>query len=53
LDKPVQLGLEDEKFEDMIPIYTAAAISNNYHHDDCMDNPKSDKAATESPLTEK
>jgi len=45
-----QLSLEDEEFEHMIPIYTAAAIS-----DDRKDgiNPKSYQAATESPLANK
>jgi len=48
-----QLALEDEEFEDMIPIYAAAAISNNHDHEDGIDDPKSYKAATESPLAEK
>jgi hypothetical protein len=43
-----QLSLEDEEFEDMIHIYAAAAISDD--HGDGIDNPKSYKAATESPL---
>jgi len=45
-----QLALEDEEFEDMIPIYAAAAISDDY--EDGIDDPKSYKAATESPITE-
>jgi len=36
-----QLALEDEEFEDMIPIYAAAAISNDYDHEDGIDDPKS------------
>jgi len=36
--------LEDEEFEDIIPIYAAAAISND--HEDCIDDPNSYKAAT-------
>jgi len=47
------LALEDEEFEDMIPMYAAAAISNNHDHEDGIDDPKSYKAATESTLTEK
>ena len=50
LAESAQLALEDEEFEDMIPIYTAAAISDD--HEDAID-PKSYKAATESPLAEK
>jgi len=51
LAESAQLALEDEEFEDMIPIYAAAAISND--HEDGIDDPKSYKAATESPLAEK
>ena len=50
LAESAQLALEDEEFEDMIPIHTAALISDD--HKDVID-PKSYKAATESPLTEK
>jgi len=50
LAESAQLALEDEEFEDMIPIYAAAAISND--HEDGID-PKSYKAATESPLADK
>jgi len=46
-----QLALEDEEFEDVIPIHAAAVISDD--HEDGIDNPKSYKAATESPLTNK
>ena len=45
-----QLAVEDEEFEDMIPIYAAAAISDD--HKDGIDS-KSYKAATESPLADK
>jgi hypothetical protein len=45
LAESAQLALKDEEFEDMIPIYAAAAISNNHNHDDGIDDPKSDKAA--------
>jgi hypothetical protein len=38
------------EFEDMIPIYAAAAISDD--HEDAID-PTSSKAATESPLADK
>jgi len=41
-----QLALKDEEFEDMIPIYAAAAISNNHDHKDGIDVRKSYKAAT-------
>jgi hypothetical protein len=46
-----QLALEDGEFNDMIPIYVAAAISDD--HEDGIDDPKAYIAATESPLTEK
>jgi hypothetical protein len=45
-----QLTLDDEELEDMIPIYAAAAISNN--HEDTID-PNGYKAATEFQLAEK
>ena len=51
LAESAQLSLEDEELEDMIPIYAAAAISDD--HEDGIDNPKSYKVATESPLTQK
>jgi hypothetical protein len=50
LAESAQLALEDEEFEDMLPIFASAAISNN--HEDGMD-PKSHKGTTESPLAEK
>jgi len=50
LAESAQLALEDEEFEDMIPIYAAAGISDD--HEDCIDDPKSYKAATESPLAD-
>ena len=53
LAESAQLAPKDEEFEDMIPIYAAAAISNNHDHEDGIDDPKSYKAATESPLAEK
>jgi len=53
LAESAKLALEDEEFEDMIPIYAAAAISNNHDHEDGIDDPKSYKAATKSPLAEK
>jgi hypothetical protein len=43
LAKSAQMVLEDEEFEDMIPIYAAAAISDD--HEDGIDDPKSYKAA--------
>jgi hypothetical protein len=51
LTEPAQLALEDEEFEDMIPLYAAAVISDN--HEDGIDDPMSYKAATESPLANK
>jgi hypothetical protein len=51
LAESAQLALDDEEFEDMIPIYAAAVISD--HHEDGIDHSKSYKAATESPLAEK
>jgi len=51
LAESAQLALEDEEFDDMIPISAAAAISDD--HEDGINNPKSYKAATESPLSEK
>ena len=53
LAESAQLDLEDEQFEDMIPIYAAAAISDNHEHEDGINDPKSYKATTESPLAEK
>jgi hypothetical protein len=53
LAEPVQLALEDEEFEDIIPIYAAAVISDNHDHKDGIDDPKSYKAANESLLAEK
>jgi len=50
LAESAQLALEDEEFEDMIHINAAAAISDD--HEDAID-PKSYKAAPESPLAEK
>jgi hypothetical protein len=46
------LALEDEEFEDMIPNYATAAISNNHTKEDGIDNLKSYKAATETPLAD-
>ena len=46
-----QLALEDEKFEDMTPIYAAAAISDD--HEDCIDDPMSHTAPTETLLADK
>jgi len=37
----------------MIPIYAAAAISDDYHQEDGIDDPRSYKASTESPLADK
>jgi hypothetical protein len=51
LAESAQLTLEDEEFEDMIPIYAAAVASND--HEDGIDDSKSFKAATESPLADK
>jgi len=51
LAESAQLALEGEECEDMIPIYAAAAISDD--HEDGLDDQKSYKAATESPLAEK
>jgi len=44
------LALEDEESEDMSPINAAAAISDD-HEDE--NDPKCNKAVTESPLAEK
>jgi hypothetical protein len=51
LAESAQLALEDEKFEDMIPIYAAAAISND--HEDGIDDPKSYKPSSMSQLADK
>jgi uncharacterized protein YozE (UPF0346 family) len=51
LTECAQLALEDEGFKDMIPIDAATAISND--REDGIDDPKSYKAATKSPLTDK
>jgi len=44
-----QLALEDEEFGDIIPIYRAAAISND--QEDAIES-ESYEAATESPLAD-
>lgn len=46
-----RLDRKDEDFEDMIPIYAAAAISQD--QEDRFDDPKSYNAESESPLTAK
>jgi hypothetical protein len=46
-----QFALEDEEFEDIIPIYAAVAISND--HEDGIDDPRYYKVATESLLADK
>jgi hypothetical protein len=51
LAESAQLALEDEEFEDMIPIYAAAAISDD--HEDGIDDPKSYKPLTRSQLADK
>jgi hypothetical protein len=51
LAESAQLALEDEEFEDMIPIYAAATISDD--HEDGIENLNSYKTATESQLAEK
>jgi hypothetical protein len=53
LAESAQLALKDAEVEDMIPIYAAAAISNNHDHEDGIDNPKSQNTATESLLVDK
>ena len=40
LAESAQLAREDEEFEDMLPIYAVAAISNNHDHEDGIDDPK-------------
>lgn len=45
--------LKDEECDDMIPLYTAALITNNHNYEDETDHPKSFKTATMSPLAEK
>jgi hypothetical protein len=50
LAESTQFALKDKEFEDMIPIYAAAVISNV--HEDAI-HPKSYKAATESLLADK
>jgi len=47
--KCAQLALQDEEFEDMIPINAGAVISDD--HNDGINDPKFHKGATESPLT--
>jgi len=50
LAESAQLALEDEQFENIIPIHAAAAISDNHNHEDGIDDPKSYKEATDSLL---
>jgi len=45
-----QLALEDEELENMIPIYAAAAITDN--HENGIDDWKFDRVATEFPLAD-
>jgi hypothetical protein len=52
LAESVQLAIEDEEFEEMIPINAAAAISKHHDHEAAIDQ-KSYKAAIKSPLAEK
>ena len=52
LTESAQLDLEDEEFQDVIPIDARAAISNNHNHEDGIDNPQCYNAATKSPLAE-
>jgi len=51
LAESAQLALDDEDFEDLIPIHAPAAISDD--HEDGIDDPRLYKAATESPLADK
>ena len=51
LAESAQLALEHEEFEDMIPMYAVAVISDD--REGGIDDPKSYKAATESPLADK
>jgi hypothetical protein len=44
------LALEDEELKDMIPIYATGSISDD--HDNGINDPKSYKAATKSPLAD-
>jgi len=53
LAESAQLALEDKEVEHMIPIYAPVAISDNHDHEDGIDDRKSYKAATVSPLAEK
>jgi hypothetical protein len=39
LAESAKLALEDEEFENMIPIYAAAAISDNHDHEDGINDP--------------
>ena len=48
-----KLDLEDEEFENMIPIYAAAAISKNHDDQEGIDDPNYYKGAIESPLAER
>jgi len=41
LAQPPQLAFADEEFEDLVPIYFVAAISNNHIHKDGINDPKS------------
>jgi hypothetical protein len=53
LAQSARLHFEDVEFEDMIPLYAAAAIPKNHDCEDEIDDQKSCKAATESPLATK
>jgi len=51
LAESAQLALEDKEFQDMIPIYAAAVISDS--HEDGINDPNSYKAAMKSPFANK
>jgi len=51
LAESVKFALQDVVLQDLMPIYTSAAISDNYQIG--IDDQKSYNLATESPLAEK
>jgi hypothetical protein len=52
LAESAQFALEDEEFEDMFPIYAAAAITNNHDREDGIEDRRSYKATTKSPIAD-
>jgi hypothetical protein len=53
LAESAQWALVDEEIQQMISMYSVAAISNDHDHEDAIEDPMSYQSATEYPLLEK